>query len=96
MFFNIYREVTDHLPGQEIGEKDLMMSRMTDNETLDSERILRVCLSLTASLMIDMNTPILHALFMLLCDPSIQLLHEAGHHHDAFQNVYAIVNELVL
>ena len=40
-FFNIYREDTDHLPRQEIGKKD-QMSIMTDNETLDFERIRRV------------------------------------------------------
>ena len=37
MFFNIYREDTDHLPWQEMDEIDLM-SRMTDDETFDSER----------------------------------------------------------
>ena len=93
MFSNIYREDTDHLPGKAMGEIDLM-SRMTDDETLDSERIRRVCPSLTASLMIDMDTSIVHALFHL-CDPSVQLLHEKDH-HVAFQKVYDIVQKLVL
>ena len=44
-----------------------LMSRMSDDENLDSQRIRRVCPSLTASLMIDMATSILHALF-ILCD----------------------------
>ena len=65
---NIYREDTDHLPGKAIGEIDLM-SRMTDDETLDSERIRRVCPSLTVPLIIDMDTSIIvHSLFHL-CDP---------------------------
>jgi hypothetical protein len=93
MFSNIYREDTDHLPGKAMGEIDLM-SRMTDDETLDSERIRRVCPSLTAPLMIDMDTSIVHALFHL-CDPSVQLLHEKDH-HVAFQKVYDIVQKLVL
>ena len=76
-----------------MGEIDLM-SRMTDDETLNSERIRRVCPSLTAPLMIDMDTSIVHSLFHL-CDPSAQLLHEADH-HAAFQIVYAIVQKLVL
>ena len=80
MFSNIYWEDTDHLPGKAMGELDLMR---TDDETLDSERIRRVCPSLTAPLMIDMDTSIVHALFHL-CDPSVQLLHEADH-HVAFQ-----------
>ena len=93
MFSDIYREDTDHLPGTEMGEIDLM-SRMTDDETLESERIRRVCPSLIAPLMIDMDTPIVNALFML-CDPSVQLLHETDH-HVAFQQMYAIVQQLVL
>ena len=93
MFSNIDREDTDHLPGKAMGEIDLM-SRMTDDETLDSERIRRVCPSLTAPLMIDMDTSIVHALFHL-CDPSVQLLHEKDH-HVAFQKVYDIVQKLVL
>jgi len=93
MFSNIYREDTDHLPGKAMGEIDLMC-RMTDDETLDSERIRKVCPSLTAHLMIDMDTPIVHALFHL-CDPSVQLLHESDH-HIAFQKVYSIVQKLVL
>jgi hypothetical protein len=93
MFSNIYREDTDHLPGKAMGEIDLM-SRMTDDETLDSERIRKVCPSLTAHLMIDMDTPIVHALFHL-CDSSVQLLHESDH-HVAFQKVYSIVQKLVL
>ena len=76
-----------------MGEIDLM-SRMSDYENLDSERIRRVCPSLTASLMIDMDTSILHLSLFMLCNPSIQLLHEVDH-HDAFQKVYAIVMELV-
>jgi hypothetical protein len=47
MFSNIHREDTDHLPGKAMGEIDLMMCRMTDDETLDSERIRKVCPSLT-------------------------------------------------
>ena len=39
---NIYQENTDNLPGKALGEIDLM-SRMTDDETLDSVRIRRVC-----------------------------------------------------
>ena len=35
---NIYQENTDNLPGKALGEIDLM-SRMTDDETLDSVRI---------------------------------------------------------
>ena len=58
-----------------------------------NERICRVCPSLTASLM-NMDTPIVHALFML-CDPSIQLI-LADHHPVAFRNEYAIVKLLVL
>ena len=92
MFSNLYRENTDHLPGVEMGEIDLM-SRMEDGETLDSERIRRVCPSLKPSLMIDMDTPLTNALFVL-CDPSIQLVHETDH-HNAFEKVYAIVKELV-
>ena len=56
---NICREDTDHLPRKAMGEKDLM----TDDETLGSERIRRICPSKTAPLMIDMDTFILHALF---------------------------------
>ncbi len=93
MFSNIYREDTDHLPGKAMGEIDLM-SRMTDDKTLDSERIRTVCPSLTASLVIDMDTSIVHALFNL-CDPSVQLLYEADH-HIAFQKVDAIVQTLIL
>jgi hypothetical protein len=66
---------------------------MTDNETLNSERIRRVCPSLTAPLMIDMETSIVHAFH--LCDPSVQFLHEADH-HVAFQKVYAVIQKLVL
>ena len=66
---NIYREDTDHLPGKAIGEIDLM-SRMTDDKTLDSVRICRVCPSKTAPLMIDMDTSIMHTLFRWF-DPSI-------------------------
>jgi hypothetical protein len=63
------------------------MRRMTDDDTLDSEWIRKVCLSLTASLM-NMDTHIVQTL-LLLCDPSIiQLIHKA-HHHFAFCNVYA-------
>ena len=40
-----------------------MLSTMTDDETLGSERIRRICPSKTAPLMIDMDTFILHALF---------------------------------
>ena len=40
--FNMYQENTDNLPGKAMGEIDLM-SRMTDDETLDSVRIRRVC-----------------------------------------------------
>ena len=93
MFSNIYQEDTDYLPGAEMGEIDLM-SRMEDGESLDSERIRRVCPSLTAALMIDMEMPLTHALFML-CDPSIQLNHQADC-HVAFEQVYALVKELVL
>ena len=37
---NIYQEDTDHLPGKALGEIKLM-SKMTDDETLDSVRIRR-------------------------------------------------------
>ena len=57
IFCNIYREDTDYLHGKEMSEIDLM-SRMSDDENLDSQRIRRVCPSLTASLMIDMATSI--------------------------------------
>ena len=40
---NIYQADTDHLPGKVLGEIDLI-SKMTDDETLDSVvRIRRVC-----------------------------------------------------
>ena len=39
---NMYQENTDNLPRKAMGEIDLM-SRMTDDETLDSVRIRRVC-----------------------------------------------------
>ena len=62
------------------------MRRITDDDTLDSEWIRKVCLSLTASLM-NMDTHIVHTL-LLLCDPSIiQLIHKA--HHFTFCNVFA-------
>ena len=77
-----------------MGEKDLM-SKMTDVETLGSERICKICPSKTAPLMIDMDTFILHALFRWF-DPSVQLLHEANH-LIAFQRVYsAFIQQLVL
>ena len=39
---NMYQENTDNLPRKAMGEIDLM-SRMTDDETLDSVRIRGVC-----------------------------------------------------
>ena len=70
------------------------MRRMTDDDTLDSEWIRKVCLSLTACLM-NMDTHIVHTL-LLLCDPSIiQLIHKA-HHHFAFCSVTATVKLFVL
>ncbi len=64
---NIYQENTDNLPGKAMGEIDLM-SRMTDDDTLDSEWIRKVCLSLTASLM-NMDTTHIVQTLLLLCDP---------------------------
>jgi len=93
MFSNIYREDTDHLPGVEMGEIDLM-SRMEDGETLTSERIRRACPSLLPSQMLDMDTPPMNALFAV-CDPSIQLVHQTDH-HAAFVKIYALVQELIL
>jgi hypothetical protein len=93
MFSNIYREDTDHLPGVEMGEIDLM-SRLEDGETLTSERIRRACPSLLPSQMLDMDTPPINALFAV-CDPSIQMVHQADH-HAAFVKIYALVQELIL
>ena len=94
MLTKLYMEDPDHLPGVEMGEIDAM-SRMADDETIESERIRRVCPTLTAVLQIQiMDSPNLMELFQL-CDPSIQLVHEINH-HNAFERVYEIVKSIVV
>ena len=77
-------EDPDHLPGVEMGEIDAM-SRMADDETLESDRIRQVCPILTPVLQIQMGIPSIIELFQL-CDPSIQLVHEINH-HNAFEKI---------
>ena len=93
MLSNIFMEDPDHLPGVAMGEID-SMSRMGDGETLESDRIQRVCPSLTPSLQIQMEDPLIMELFVL-CDPSRQLLHEHTH-HAAFERVFKIVHQLIV
>jgi len=93
MLSKIYMEDPDHLPGVEMGEIDAM-SRMADDETIESDRIRQVCPTLTQVLQIQMGIPSIMELFQL-CDPSIQLVHEI-HHHNAFEKVYEIVRSLVI
>ena len=83
MFSRTYaEEPNDDLPGIEMGEIDAM-SRMRDGETLDSDRILKVCPSLEHSLKLRMDTLLVLVLFSL-CDPSIQLDRESNHYNKEF------------
>jgi len=93
MFSKLYAEEPDYLPGIEMGEIDAM-SRMRDGETLDSDRIRKVCPSLERSLELKMDTPLVQELFKL-CDPSIQLDHESSH-HAAFERVYTLVKKILV
>ena len=94
MLSNIYiMEDPNHLPGVEMGEIDAM-SRMADDETIESGRIRQVCPTLTPVLQIQMDSPILMELFQI-CDPSIQLVHEIDH-HKAFEKVYEIIKSIVI
>jgi len=94
MFTGMYKQDPIHLPGVAMGEIDTM-SRMEDDETLDSPRIQKECPSLLKTLQIDMEAnPLVNEIF-LLCDPEIQRDHETDH-FIAFEQVHAIVVKLLL
>jgi hypothetical protein len=69
MFTKIYKQDPDFLPGKAMGEID-KMSRMEDDETIDSIRIQRECPSLLPSLKIDMSSNLLIDEIFQICNPS--------------------------
>ena len=77
-----------------MGEID-KMSRMEDEESINSARIQTECPSLLHSLRMDMSgNALVHDIF-LLCDPSVQRDHEKDH-LIAFEQVHAIIIKLML
>ena len=76
-----------------MGEID-KMSRMEDDETIDSIRIQRECPSLLPSLKIDMSSnPLIDEIFQI-CNPSNQIDHEKKH-FNAFERINTIVVKLI-
>jgi hypothetical protein len=93
MFTKIYKQDPDFLPGKAMGEID-KMSRMEDDETIDSIRIQRECPSLLPSLKIDMSSnPLIDEIFQI-CNPSNQKDHEKEH-FNAFERIHTIVVKLI-
>ena len=72
-----------------MGEID-KMSRMEDDETIDSIRIQRECPSLLPSLKIDMSSnPLIDEIFQI-CNPSNQKNHEKEHFNVFTHNCYKV------
>lgn len=94
MFTKIYKQDPIFLPGVAMGEID-KMSRMEDDETINSARIQTECPSLLHSLRMDMCGNSLVNDIFLLCDPSVQRDHEKDH-LIAFEQVHAIIIKLML
>ena len=93
MFTKIYKQDPDFLPGKAMGEID-KMSRMEDDETIDSIRIQRECPSLLPSLKIDMSSnPLIDEIFQI-CNPSNQIDHEKEH-FNAFDRIHTILVKLI-
>jgi hypothetical protein len=89
MFTKIYKQDPDFLPGKAMGEID-KMSRMENDETIDSIRIQRECPSLLPSLKIDMSSnPLIDEIFQI-CNPSNQKGHEKEHFNAFTHNCYKV------
>jgi hypothetical protein len=93
MFTNLYKQDPEFLPEIAMGEID-KMSRMEDDESIDSIRIQQECPSLLQSLQIDMNSDPLIAEIFQLCDPAHQVDHEKEH-FNAFERIHTIVQKFI-
>jgi hypothetical protein len=71
---DIYMGKPIHRPGIDMGEIDAM-SRMRDDENVESPRIKALCPGLTMATQINLTSAAIDELFVL-CDPAKDITHE--------------------
>jgi hypothetical protein len=80
-----------HRPGIDMGEIDAM-SRMQDDETVETPRIKALCPGLTYGKQVNLTSAAIDELFGL-CDPAKELTHERDH-HIAYMQLHALIARL--